>query len=408
MVKSLEVDKSCQAERILGVLWDPEEDAFDFSTEIREDLQPYIHLLAWPTKMIALRYAGDVAYECVAYFRFDYGEVIHCTFVEAKAKVVPLQYLSTPRKELEAAVLGAQLVNSICENHFFPVKRRFLWCDSDTVVSWIKSDQQRYKPFVAHWSVSITNPEEWYWVGTKCNPAVDLMKWGNGTEIKSESRWYRGPDFLYRGAEEWPKQDRLRIEVAKELRASLLLHHIVLPDSLIERMCHISRWPVVVRTIATVFRFVVNCRRRVQKKLIEALWRSSKRSGVRGFPSVEVPLQQKQYLAAENLLGKAVQADQFADEVKTLWRNKELSTSQAIPLERSSALYCLAPFLDEDGVIRMEGRTEAAEYASFDVRFPIVLPKDHVVTTSLLEHYHREYGHSSRESVVNEVRSSST
>ncbi|XP_062538747.1 uncharacterized protein LOC134207023 [Armigeres subalbatus] len=271
----------------------------------------------------------------------------------------------------------------------------------------MKSDQRRYKPFVAHRIgeiVSITNPEEWHWVGTKCNPADDLTNWGKGTEIKSESRWYRGPDFLYRGEEEWPKQDRLRVEVAEELRASVLLHHIVLPDSLIERMCHISRWPVMVRTVATVFRFISNCRRRIQKKPIEALWRSSKRSGVRVFPSVEVPLQQKEYLAAENLLWKAVQADQFADEVKTLWRNKELSKSQAIPLERSSALYRLAPFLDEDGVIRMEGRTEAAEYAPFDVRFPIVLPRDHAVTTRLLEHYHREYGHSSRESVVNEVR----
>ncbi|XP_062541472.1 uncharacterized protein LOC134209507 [Armigeres subalbatus] len=403
-VKLLEVDKGSQTERILGVLWDPEEDAFSFSTEIREDLQPYAYE---GVQLHVFTDAGDAAYGCVAYFRFDYGEVIHCAFVEAKAKVVPLQYLSTPRKELEAAVLGARLVNSICENHFFPVKRRFLWCDSDTVVSWIKSDQRRYKPFVAHRIgeiVSITNPEEWHWVGTKCNPADDLTKWGKGTEIKSESRWYRGPDFLYRGEEEWPKQDRLRVEVAEELRASVLLHHIVLPDSLIERMCHISRWPVMVRTVATVFRFITNCRRRVQKKPIEALWGSSKRSGVQGFPSVEVPLQQKEYLAAENLLWKAVQADQFADEVKTLWRNKELPSSQAIPLERSSALYRLAPFLDEDGVIRMEGRTEAAEYAPFDVRFPIILPRDHAVTTRLLEHYHREYGHSSRESVVNEVR----
>ncbi|XP_062538162.1 uncharacterized protein LOC134206458 [Armigeres subalbatus] len=66
--------------------------------------------------------AGDTAYGCVTYFRFDYDEIIHCAFGEAKGKVIPLQCLSTPRKELEAAVL----VNSICENRFFPMKRRFL------------------------------------------------------------------------------------------------------------------------------------------------------------------------------------------------------------------------------------------------------------------------------------------
>ncbi|XP_062538650.1 uncharacterized protein LOC134206923 [Armigeres subalbatus] len=347
MVKALEVDKGSQTERILGVLWDPEEDAFSFSTEIRDDLQPYVREGAWPTKRIALR--------CIASM-FDpkqflaplliHGRIItqdlwrsgigwderlkeeHYKRWQQWTKLfylidgirVPRCYLTfSPMLEMQRMGASPTLDSTTAKSFTAhsskrrqsPVKRRFLWCDSDTVVSWIKSDQRRYKPFVAHRIgeiVSITNPKEWHWVGTKCNPADDLTKWGKGTEIKSESRWYRGPDFLYRGEEEWPKQDRLGVEVAEELRASVLLHHIVLPDSLIERMCHISRWPVMVRTVATVFRFISNCRRRVQKKPIEALWGSSKRSGVRGFPSVEVPLQQKEYLAAENLLWKAVQA----------------------------------------------------------------------------------------------------
>ncbi|XP_065094987.1 uncharacterized protein LOC135716096 [Ochlerotatus camptorhynchus] len=296
VVKPLEVDKHCTTERVLGVLWDPEGDHFVFSTEIRQDLQPYIREGAWPTKRIVLRCiasmfdpkqflapllihgriilqdlwrsgigwheklteahykrwvqwtqlfhlideirvprcylggldskvyetvqlhvftdAGDAAYGCVAYFRFEDGEVVHCTFIEAKAKVAPLQYLSTPRLELEAAVLGARLTKSICDANSVPVAKHFLWCDSDTVVSWVKSDQRRYKPFVAYRIgeiLSITNPEDWRWVGTKDNPADDLTKWGKGTEIKSGSRWFHGPDFLYHGVEEWPKQKRPKV-----------------------------------------------------------------------------------------------------------------------------------------------------------------------------------------------------
>ncbi|XP_065074449.1 uncharacterized protein LOC135698401 [Ochlerotatus camptorhynchus] len=487
--KPLEVDKSCEFERVLGMLWDPEGDNFIFSTEIRQDLQPYIREGAWPTKRIALRCimsmfdpkqflapllihgriimqdlwrsgikwderltekhyerwvkwtqlfhlideirvprcylgrldskaydtvqlhvftdAGDAAYGCVAYFRFEDGGVVHCAFIEAKAKVAPLQYLSTPRMELEAAVLGARLMKSICDSHSVPVLKWFLWCDSYTVVSWVKSDQRRYKPFVAHRIgeiLSITNPEDWRWVGTKDNPADDLTKWGKGTEIKSESRWYRGPEFLYKDVSEWPKQKRPVVEVQEELRASVLLHHILLPEGLMERMQHISRWTVMVRTVAVVFRFVSNCRRRIKKMPIEALPIDAKQAGRIAFAAVEVPLRQEEYMSAESLLWRIVQAEEFADEVKTLMKNRDSSVAQDLPLEKSSPIYRLSPFLDEEGIVRMEGRTEAADYVAFDARFPIILPKDHVVTKRLVQHYHRQYGHGSRETAVNEIR----
>lgn len=51
----------------------------------------------------------------------------------------------------------------------------------------------------------------------------------------------------------------------------------------------------------------------------------------------------------------------------------------------------------------MEGRTEGAQYAAFDMRFPIILPKNHLITRKLLEAYHEECGHGSRETVVNEI-----
>ncbi|XP_065073041.1 uncharacterized protein LOC135697355 [Ochlerotatus camptorhynchus] len=80
-------------------------------------------------------------------------------------------------------------------------------------------------------------------------------------------------------------------------------------------------------------------------------------------------------------------------------KNRDSSVAQDLPLEKSSPIYRLSPFLDEDGIVRMECRTEAADYVAFDARFPIILPKDHVVTKRLVQHYHRPYGHGSRETV---------
>ncbi|XP_055522667.1 uncharacterized protein LOC129716852 [Wyeomyia smithii] len=351
--------------------------------------------------------AGEAAYGSVAYFRFEQAGVVHCAFVEAKAKVALLEYLSTPRMELEAATHGASLVKTICEGHSFPISKRYLWCDSDTVVTWVKSDQRKFKPFVAHRIgkiLSLTNHEEWRWVGTKENPADDLTKWGKETEIKSRSRWFLGPEFLYQDESKWPKQKRSMVENTKELRASVLLHHISLPGGLEKIIERVSRWTVMVRTVATMYRFVSNCRRRKMKMEIEVLPIVVKRTKGAALSATVIPLRQEEYKLAETLLWRIMQAEAFADEVKTLVKNKDSPANQELLLEKSSPIYRLSQFLDEDNVLRMEGRTEAADYVVFDVRFPIILPKNHAATRKLVMHYHRQYGHGSRETVVNELR----
>ncbi|XP_062558269.1 uncharacterized protein LOC134223145 [Armigeres subalbatus] len=69
-----------------------------------------------------------------------------------------------------------------------------------------------------------------------------------------------------------------------------------------------------------------------------------------------------------------------------------------------SPLHKLSPMMDENDVIRMEGRSAHAEFIPFELRFPIVLPKNHDITKKLLIFYHKKFGHANRETVVNEVR----
>ncbi|XP_062704691.1 uncharacterized protein LOC115265156 [Aedes albopictus] len=84
--------------------------------------------------------ASESAFACVAYFRIvDRGQP-RCTLVASKAKVAPLISMSVPRLELQAAVIGSRLAKSIAEYHTIPVRRRFFWSDSTTVLAWINSD----------------------------------------------------------------------------------------------------------------------------------------------------------------------------------------------------------------------------------------------------------------------------
>lgn len=189
----------------------------------------------------------------------------------------------------------------------------------------------------------------------------------------------------------------------EELRAHLLLHNISVPEGLID-VGRFSKWKVLLRTVALVHRFVSNCRRKTAGLPIEAVTTSAsvhKNHTMR--PSI--PLRQHEYLQAEQLLWRVAQNDAYPDETKILLSNRDEShLDKWVSLEKSSPLYRLSPFADQFGVIRVEGRTVNASYATFDARFPIILPKDHTITTLLLSDYHRQYGHANRETVVNEVR----
>ncbi|XP_062713880.1 uncharacterized protein LOC134290715 [Aedes albopictus] len=143
--------------------------------------------------------ASEVAYACVAYFRANIRGQFQTARVGAKSKVSPLKSLSIPRLELQAAIIGCRLLKTLCASHSLPIKRRFMWTDSKTVLAWINSDHRRYRQFVAcriGEILSKSNAEEWMWIPTKQNVADEATKWGKGPSFDPDSRWFTGPQFL--------------------------------------------------------------------------------------------------------------------------------------------------------------------------------------------------------------------
>ncbi|XP_058840177.1 uncharacterized protein LOC131695699 [Topomyia yanbarensis] len=69
--------------------------------------------------------ASKNGYAAVAYFRYEEGDSIECAFVAAKTRVAPLKYVSIPRLELQAAVIGMRLAKATEETHRIPVQKRF-------------------------------------------------------------------------------------------------------------------------------------------------------------------------------------------------------------------------------------------------------------------------------------------
>ncbi|XP_062707485.1 uncharacterized protein LOC134288006 [Aedes albopictus] len=334
--------------------------------------------------------ASESAYSAVAYFRTSNADGLpECALIAAKTKVAPLRTQSIPRLELQAAVLGARLSQFVEENHTLRISKKVFWSDSATVLSWLRADNRRYKQFVAcriGELLTITDVGNWRWVPTKQNPADLATKWGNGPNLTANSVWFRGPGFLQLSEDEWPVQKTSTPSTEEELRPCYAHKVTSIPVRLVEleRFSQLTR---ATRAVAYVLRFIGNLKRKVTQQ--------------EGFVG---PLSSEELVRAECLLIRETQWQSFPDEMVVLVRNRSKPRTEQESLGKSSALYQLCPVLDEQGILRVDGRIGAAPNVNMQTKFPMILPRKHKFTELLLDGYHRRYLHSNAETVVNEVR----
>ncbi|XP_062542194.1 uncharacterized protein LOC134210182 [Armigeres subalbatus] len=328
--------------------------------------------------------ASELGYAAVVYLRFQQGSTVECAIVGAKSRVAPLKFISIPRMELQSAVIGARLAKAITNALSFPINERFYWTDARDVLCWLRSDHRRYSPYVG-WRVSeildLTEVTNWRWVSSKNNVADEATKWTQTPNLSSNSRWFKGPEFIWQSSETWPTEPFNTGVTREELRASLLYHNSgAVPLFRVEIF---STWNRLLRTAATVLRYKGNLQRKISGNNLHT-----------------GPLLTDELRKAATLLYKQAQAASYLDEICILTQAK----SGCKTLPKSSTIFNMKPFLDENCVLRMRGRIGECEYASTDAQNPIILPKDHYITKLIIQDYHLRYHHRNHETVMNELR----
>ncbi|XP_062710974.1 uncharacterized protein LOC134289009 [Aedes albopictus] len=327
--------------------------------------------------------ASEKGYAAVAYFRFEERNTIECAFVTAKTRVAPLKYMSIPRLELQAAVIGTRLAKMIGDTHRIPVRERFFWSDSRDVLFWIRSDHRRFDKFVgARVGEILENSEasEWLWIPTKLNVADEGTKWQKIPDLSPSSRWFAGPDFMWQQQSSWPAQPRDHEGTIVSVNAHAIYEPVL-------NFTKYSNWRKLIRITAYVLRFVGNLRTRLQRQ-----------------QSVNGILRQPELIEAEHCIYRQTQLDAYGEEITLLRSAAKENGNKGIPIPKSSSLYKLSPFLDVHGVLRTKGRTSGCQYVDADAVHTIVLPREHPITMLVVQFTHERYHHLNHETIVNELR----
>ena len=158
--------------------------------------------------------ASTTAYAAVVYIRQPVSQGhFQSQLLVAKTRVAPIKTLCVPRLELCAALLGAQLDQSIriaLDDERFPNLKVFAWTDSTITLAWIKNHPSRWKTFVANRVAKIQKSvpaENWNHVPTESNPADCASRGMSPRKLQSHHLWWQGPEWLRMPASAWPQID---------------------------------------------------------------------------------------------------------------------------------------------------------------------------------------------------------
>lgn len=327
--------------------------------------------------------ASERAFAATAFFRFESESEVHVAHVMAKAKVAPIKQLSIPQLELQAAVLGIRLANTVKKHHAFEVHETIYLADAKVVLSWICSRKGNFKPFVAVRIGEIleaSSRKDWHHVSSRDNVADDATKWNTLQMGDEETRWFKGPAFLRKCRSEWPVTSAEKMRTSENSDTQRMMVHkegnqnfprVTITRNLGGRI--LSRWTSTVRVVAFLLR-----------------WRDSK------FEREKVGyITPTEFERSESLMFREVQQEVYAEEITALTANRVISAR--------SKILSLTPIMGPDQVIRLSSRAQGAP-VSYAARNPAILPNRHALVELLIRHHHENNLHMGETTTIADLR----
>ena len=145
--------------------------------------------------------ASQCTYGAVVYIRYILNKSVTCNFVLGKSRLAPIRKssMSIPKLELQAGVIAAPLKTTVMEEINLEIKKVFFWCDSKTVLNYIRNEHSNFGVYVAHRINEIlenSSVSQWHYIPSNMNVADDATRGISFKQFGTNSRWFTGPNFL--------------------------------------------------------------------------------------------------------------------------------------------------------------------------------------------------------------------
>ena len=184
---------SDNAPKALGMHWDVSIHTLNSSPVIFKSLHGFAD-------------ASNMVYGAVVYLRQVHEDTsVSISLVLSKARVAPLNVLTTLRAELVAAYLLSKLLTYVSK--LLDIPTYFAWTNSTIVLCWLRKLPSTLKTFVAHRVSAIQDlvpTSRWRHVPTQENPADLLSRCVPATKLTSLSIWWQCTPWLKSQPEQWP------------------------------------------------------------------------------------------------------------------------------------------------------------------------------------------------------------
>ena len=351
--------------------------------------------------------ASEKAYGAVIYMRsISSNREVKVSLVTAKTRVAPTKVISLPKLELCGAELLAKLLKTVKNELTVPISHVHAWTDSTIVLCWLSTDPWKLKTFVCNRVSSIQRQlprEHWKHVRGLENPADPASRGLMPSELVTCALWWKGPSWL--SSPQLPQQEEDQPdmdEVVQEFKKTAMVNKVTIVEPIIKRFSTLDK---VKRVMAYVLRYIavkanrcffaphsgINLSLVQRDSFVNAPHHGINSSEVTRNSYFNVPhcgidhssikgdLTVSELLNAFYMIVYVVQREVFASEIQCIVDND--------PLPRKSKLIGLKPIIDVNGLVRVGGRLAKSDL-SYEVKHPLILPRDHPVTSLVLRHYH--------------------
>ena len=257
-----------------------------------------------------------------------------------------------------------------------------------------------------------STPDQCKYIETKENPADESSRGLSPQDLVNNSRWLSGPPFLWE--RELPNRNEdVNLDISpddpevKKVHVFTTKTHPERMATISERLEYFSDWHRAKRAVAACTKLIASLQHS-SKEPLHGVKKTRKEKQTTIYRSSSVDEMRK----AEQAVLKSVQEEAFPEEIKILKSlgvsnddtSRESTRRHNSSMKKTSSLYRLDPFIDEDGVLRVGGRIRNASI-SYDVKHPVILPSKGHVTMLLVRHHHQRISHQGRGITLNDLRS---